>query len=226
MIKSGRKMKKNDVELFFNRLLERFPNPKCELNFVNEYTLMVAIILSAQATDKGVNKATQELFEKVRTPEQMLSLGLDGLRSYVNSLNYYNNKAKNILAMSSDLIEKFQGVFPKDLNLLQTLPGVGRKTANVFLNVAFDFPLIAVDTHVFRVSNRLDLAKGNTPLDVEEKLKTVVPENYKKIAQHLLVLFGRYICKASKPDCKNCPVADLCFSEDKKLDVLAKKDKE
>ena len=203
-------MKKNDIERLFIRLKETFPNPKCELDFVNEYTLMVAIILSAQATDKGVNKATEALFKVVQTPKQMLDLWLDGLRSYVKSLNYYNNKAKNIMAMSIDLIEKFNGVFPKDLDALQTLPGVGRKTANVFLNVAYDAPLIAVDTHVFRVANRLDLAVGKTPLDVEEKLKIVVPDKYKSIAQHLLVLFGRYICKAVKPDCIGCPIADFC----------------
>jgi len=203
-------MKKEDIEKLFIRLSETFENPKCELDFVNEYTLMVAIILSAQATDKGVNKATAPLFKVVQTPEQMLALGLDGLRDFVKSLNYYNNKAKNIMAMSVDLIEKFGGVFPKDLDALQTLPGVGRKTANVFLNVAFNAPLIAVDTHVFRVANRLNLAPGKTPLEVEEKLKTVVPDKYKPIAQHLLVLFGRYICKSVKPDCMHCPIADFC----------------
>ena len=203
-------MKKDYINLLFERLIARFPNPKCELDFVNEYTLMVAIILSAQATDKGVNNATEALFKIVQTPEQMLSLGLDGLRDYIKTLNYYNNKAKNIMAMSADLIGKFSGIFPHDLDKLQTLPGVGRKTANVFLNVAYDAPLIAVDTHVFRVSNRLKLAKGNTPLEVEEQLKKVVPEKYKAIAQHLLVLLGRYICKAVKPDCLNCPIADFC----------------
>lgn len=203
-------MKNKDIETLFTRLLETFPNPKCELEFVNEYTLMVAIILSAQATDKGVNKATEPLFKVVQTPKQMLDLGLDGLREYVKSLNYYNNKAKNIMAMSVDLIEKFNGVFPKDLDALQTLPGVGRKTANVFLNVAHDAPLIAVDTHVFRVSNRLDLASGKTPLEVEEKLKITVPDKYKSVAQHLLVLFGRYICKSVKPDCLHCLIADMC----------------
>ena len=203
-------MKNKDIETLFTRLLETFPNPKCELEFVNDYTLMVAIILSAQATDKGVNKATEPLFKVVQTPKQMLDLGLDGLREYVKSLNYYNNKAKNIMAMSVDLIEKFNSEFPKDLDALQTLPGVGRKTANVFLNVAHDAPLIAVDTHVFRVANRLDLAPGKTPLEVEEKLKNTVPEKYKSVAQHLLVLFGRYICKSVKPDCLHCPIVDIC----------------
>ena len=205
------------VSLFFERLLERFPNPMCELSFVNEYTLMVAIILSAQATDKGVNKATADLFKRIQTPEQMLNLGAEGLKSYIKSLNYYNNKTKSIMAMSQVLLEKYNGVFPNDFEELQKLPGVGRKTANVFLNVAHNAPLIAVDTHVFRLSNRLDLAKGKTPLDVELLLKKKVPDKYKPVAQHLLVLFGRYICKAVKPDCENCPVADLCESSEKRL---------
>lgn len=203
-------MQKKDIKVVFDRLLELFPNPKCELEYINEYTLMVAIILSAQATDKGVNKATAPLFEKVKTPEQMLALGLDGLKGYVKSLNYFNNKAKNIMAMSEVLINRFGGVFPKTLDELQTLPGVGRKTANVFLNVAHDAPLIAVDTHVFRVSNRLQIAVGKTPLEVEQGLIKVVPEEYKPVAQHLLVLFGRYMCKAVKPDCAHCPLTDLC----------------
>ena len=203
-------MEKEDIKKLFERLLVRFPNPKCELEYVNEYTLMVSIILSAQATDRGVNKATAPLYEKVKTPQQMLELGLDGLREYVKSINYYNNKSKNIMAMSQVLIEKFDGKFPRDFDQLQTLPGVGRKTANVFLNVAHNAPLIAVDTHVFRLANRLNLAVGKTPLEVEEKLAEVVPDKYKSEAQHLLVLFGRYICKATKPDCANCPLTDIC----------------
>ena len=203
-------MSQMDMNVFFEKLLEMFPNPKCELEYVNEYTLMVAIILSAQATDKGVNKATEALFQKVTTPEQMLNLGLDGLKSYVKSLNYYNNKSENIMKMTRVLVDKFNGQFPNDLEELQTLPGVGRKTANVFLNVAHNAPLIAVDTHVFRVSNRLLFATGKTPLEVEEKLKKVVPEKYKPYAQHLLVLFGRYVCKATKPKCEECKVCDIC----------------
>lgn len=203
-------MEKEDIKKLFERLLVRFPNPRCELEYINEYTLMVSIILSAQATDRGVNKATAPLYEKVKTPQQMLALGLDGLREYVKSINYYNNKSKNIMAMSQVLIEKFGGKFPKDFNQLQTLPGVGRKTANVFLNVAHNAPLIAVDTHVFRVANKLGLAVGKTPLEVEERLAKVVPDKYKADAQHLLVLFGRYICKAVKPDCANCPLTDIC----------------
>lgn len=199
-----------DMNVFFERLLEVFPNPKCELDYVNEYTLMVAIILSAQATDKGVNKATKPLFEKIQTPQQMLALGLNGLKDYVKSLNYYNNKSENIMKMSAALLEKFDGHFPNTLDELQQLPGVGRKTANVFLNVARNAPLIAVDTHVFRVSNRLGFAIGKTPLEVEEKLSRIVPEKYKTCAQHLLVLFGRYVCKATKPACEQCVIRDLC----------------
>ncbi len=203
-------MQKMDINAFFELLLQMFPNPKCELDFVNPYTLMVAIILSAQATDKGVNKATQPLFQKVQTPEQMLDLGLDGLKEYVKSLNYYNNKSENIIKMSRVLLDKFGGQFPLTLDELQTLPGVGRKTANVFLNVAHNAPLIAVDTHVFRVANRMGIAVGKTPLEVEEKLKKVVPEKYKPYAQHLLVLFGRYVCKATAPKCTECLVRDIC----------------
>jgi endonuclease-3 len=203
-------MPQMDMNVFFEKLLEMFPNPKCELEYVNEYTLMVAIILSAQATDKGVNKATAALFQNVKTPKQMLDLGVDGLKSYVKSLNYYNNKSENIMKMTRVLVDKFNGQFPTDLEELQTLPGVGRKTANVFLNVAHNAPLIAVDTHVFRVSNRLLFATGKTPLEVEEKLKKVVPEKYKPYAQHLLVLFGRYVCKATKPKCEECKVCDIC----------------
>lgn len=203
-------MEKENIKKLFDRLLVQFPNPRCELEYINEYTLMVSIILSAQATDRGVNKATAPLYEKVKTPEQMLALGLDGLREYVKSINYYNNKSKNIMAMSQVLIDKFGGKFPRDFDELQTLPGVGRKTANVFLNVAHNAPLIAVDTHVFRLANRLDLAPGKTPLEVEERLAKVVPDKYKADAQHLLVLFGRYICKATKPDCANCPITDIC----------------
>ena len=199
-----------DLNVFFDRLLQVFPNPRCELDYVNEYTLMVAIILSAQATDKGVNKATAPLFEKIKTPAQMLELGLDGLKSYVKSLNYYNNKSENIMKMTQVLVDKFGGQFPATLDELQELPGVGRKTANVFLNVARGAPLIAVDTHVFRVANRLKIAEGKTPLDVEEKLKQVVPEKHKPYAQHLLVLFGRYVCKATKPVCEDCVIRDLC----------------
>ncbi len=210
-------MTKEEIQTFFELLRRQNPNPKCELNFKNAYTLMVAIILSAQATDKGVNKATEALFEKVQTPEQMLALGEDGLREYVKSLNYFNNKSRNIIRMTEVLLDKYHGVFPKDLDELQTLPGVGRKTANVFLNVLEHRPLIAVDTHVFRLGNRLGLAPGKTPLEVEMKLAQVVPDEFKPDAQHWLVLLGRYICKAKHPKCHECPVSDVCHAAEKAI---------
>lgn len=210
-------MTKEEIQTFFELLRRQNPNPKCELNFKNAYTLMVAIILSAQATDKGVNKATEALFEKVQTPEQMLAFGEDGLREYVKSLNYFNNKSRNIIRMTEVLLDKYHGVFPKDLDELQTLPGVGRKTANVFLNVLEHRPLIAVDTHVFRLGNRLGLAPGKTPLEVEMKLAQVVPDEFKPDAQHWLVLLGRYICKAKHPKCHECPVSDVCHAAEKAI---------
>lgn len=203
-------MTKDEITLFFERLKQEFPNPRCELDFVSSYTLLVAIILSAQATDKGVNKATAPLFEKVQTAQDMKELGEEGLKGYIKTLNYYNTKAKNIMKMTEVLLEEFNGEVPCDFEVLQTLPGVGRKTANVFLNVWEKRPVIAVDTHVFRVANRLKIAEGKTPLDVEEKLAKVVPDAYKVNAQHWMVLFGRYICKAKNPKCESCPVCDLC----------------
>ena len=210
-------MTKDEIQTFFELLRRQNPNPKCELNFKNAYTLMVAIILSAQATDKGVNKATEALFEKIQTPEQMLALGEDGLREYVKSLNYFNNKSRNIIRMTEVLLDKYKGEFPRDLDELQTLPGVGRKTANVFLNVLEHRPLIAVDTHVFRLGNRLGLAPGKTPLDVEMKLAQVVPDEFKPDAQHWLVLLGRYTCKAKHPKCHECPVASVCHAAEKAI---------
>ncbi|MBO7333232.1 MAG: endonuclease III [Alphaproteobacteria bacterium] len=203
-------MTNEEITLFFERLKQEFPNPRCELDFVSSYTLLVAIVLSAQATDKGVNKATAPLFEKVKTAQDMKELGEEGLKGYIKTLNYYNTKAKNIMKMTEVLLSDFGGEVPCDFDVLQTLPGVGRKTANVFLNVWEKRPVIAVDTHVFRVANRLKIAEGKTPLDVEEKLAKVVPDAYKVNAQHWLVLFGRYICKAKNPKCEGCPVCDLC----------------
>jgi len=203
-------MTEEEITLFFERLKQEFPNPRCELDFVSSYTLLVAIVLSAQATDKGVNKATAPLFEKVQTAQDMKELGEEGLKGYIKTLNYYNTKAKNIMKMTEVLLEEFNGEVPCDFEVLQTLPGVGRKTANVFLNVWEKRPVIAVDTHVFRVANRLKIAEGKTPLDVEEKLAKVVPDAYKVNAQHWMVLFGRYICKAKNPKCESCPVCDLC----------------
>ena len=194
---------------------QRDPNPKCELNYTNAYTLLVAVVLSAQSTDKGVNKATEELFKVADTPQKMLSLGVENLKSYIKTIGLYNNKAKNIIALSEELVKNHQGIVPEDRNILETLPGVGRKTANVVLNVWFNQPTLAVDTHVMRISHRLNLSDGKTPLKVEEDLLKVLPQNYVKNANHWLVLFGRYICKAQKPDCLNCPLQKFCHSTDK-----------
>ena len=188
------------------------PNPQCELNFSNAYTLLVAVVLSAQSTDKGVNKATEELFKVVDTPQKMLDLGEDGLKKHIKTIGLYNNKAKSIMSLSKDLVEKFNGEVPHNRESLESLAGVGRKTANVVLNVWFDEPTIAVDTHVFRVAHRLELSNGKTPLDVEKDLLKVLPAEYAKNANHWLVLFGRYTCKAQKPDCGNCPLVHLCHS--------------
>lgn len=196
---------------------QRDPNPRCELNFSNAFTLLVAVVLSAQSTDKGVNKATEALFKIADTPQKMLSLGLDNLKTYIKTIGLYNNKAKNIMALSQDLVEKHNGEVPCRREDLENLPGVGRKTANVVLNVWFNQPAIAVDTHVMRISKRLELSDGKNPLEIEKDLNSVLPDCYKKNANHWLVLFGRYICKAQKPDCVNCPVAGFCRSSDKLL---------
>ncbi len=208
-------MNQAQIEEFFERLSRANPEPKSELDFVNPYTLLVAVILSAQATDVGVNKATRALFEKVKTPEEMLALGESGLKRYIRTIGLYNNKAKNIIAMSRDLVEKHGGQVPRERAALEALAGVGRKTANVVLNVAFGEPVIAVDTHIFRVANRTGLAPGKTPLAVERKLEEVVPERFRRHAHHWLILHGRYVCKARKPDCPACVVADLCAYEHK-----------
>lgn len=196
---------------------QRDPNPRCELDFHNAYTLLVAVILSAQSTDKGVNKATKELFKIAETPQQILALGIDKLKEYIKTIGLYNNKAKNIMAMSKELVEKYNGEVPSDRAALESLAGVGRKTANVVQNVWFDKPTIAVDTHVFRISHRLDFSQGKNPLEVEKDLNSVLPDNFKKNANHWLVLFGRYVCKAQNPDCSNCPIAAYCHSTDKKI---------
>lgn len=208
--------KKEILEIMeiFNR---RDPDPRCELDYVNAYTLLVAVILSAQSTDKGVNKATKELFKIADTPQKILNLGIDKLKEYIKTIGLYNNKAKNIMAMSKELVEKYNGEVPAEREALESLAGVGRKTANVVLNVWFNKPTIAVDTHVFRISHRLDLSKGKNPLEVENDLNSVLPDNFKKNANHWLVLFGRYICKAQNPDCTNCPIVAYCHSTDKKI---------
>lgn len=192
------------------------PAPQSELEFHNAYTLLVAIVLSAQSTDKGVNKATKELFQIADTPQKMLSLGIDRLKDYIKTIGLYNNKAKNIMALSQILVDDFKGEVPNDRDALEHLPGVGRKTANVLLNVWWNEPTVAVDTHVLRLAKRLDLSNGTTPLAVEADLNKL-PDDYKLYINHWLVLFGRYICKAQKPDCANCPIARFCSSPDKRI---------
>ncbi len=192
-------------------------NPKSDLEYTNAYTLLVAVVLSAQSTDKGVNKATSSLFAKVDTPQKMLALGLDGLKEYIKSIGLYNNKAKSIISFSQDLVNKFNGQVPNTREELETLAGVGRKTANVVLNVWFKQPTLAVDTHVTRVAHRLDFSTGKTPLAIELDLEKIIPDQYKLKAHHLLILFGRYTCKAQKPACPTCPISHLCNSIDKRI---------
>lgn len=193
------------------------PNPECELIYHNAYTLLVAVILSAQATDKGVNKVTPALFNVADTPEKMIALGEEKLKQYIKSIGLFNNKAKNIILMSKDLVEKYQGEVPDNLDDLVSLAGVGRKTANVILNVWYKKTALAVDTHVMRVSKRLDLSDKSTPLAIELDLIKVLPEKYIINANHWLVLFGRYVCKSQKPNCNCCPVVKLCYSKDKRI---------
>jgi endonuclease-3 len=203
-------MKKSEIFEFYRRLAESNPTPETELEYVNPYTLLVAVALSAQATDVGVNKATRPLFAKVTTPEQMLELGEDGLKQHIKTIGLFNTKAKNVIAAARILVEEFGGEVPREREKLEKLPGVGRKTANVVLNVAFGRPTIAVDTHIFRVSNRTGLAPGKTPLEVELKLEKSTPAPFITHAHHWLILHGRYICKARTPECWHCPVVDLC----------------
>ncbi len=203
-------MKKANVEAFYARLETADPEPKGNLNYINVYTLLVAVTLSAQATDVGVNNATEKLFRIVDTPEKMIKLGESKLKGYIKTIGLYNNKAKNVMALSHLLIKHHGGEVPDDQAALEALPGVGRKTANVVRNIAFGALTIAVDTHIFRVSNRTGLAPGKTPLAVEKKLLKRTPEAYVLHAHHWLILLGRYICKARKPDCPACPVIDLC----------------
>lgn len=203
-------MKKADIEEFFRRLEEKDPEPQGELHYINPYTLLVAVVLSAQATDVGVNKATGPLFEVADTPEKMLALGLPKVRDYIKTIGLFNNKAKNVIGLSEMLITEHNSEVPRDREALEKLPGVGRKTASVVVNIAFGEPTIAVDTHIFRVSNRTSLAPGKNVLQVEKKLEKVVPEHYRLHAHHWLILHGRYVCKARKPDCAVCSVHDLC----------------
>ncbi|OEJ64395.1 endonuclease III [Magnetovibrio blakemorei] len=210
-------MKKADIQTFFTRLRDANPEPKSELKWTNPYTLVVAVSLSAQATDVGVNKATEKLFKIADTPEKMLKLGLGGLKDHIKTIGLFNNKAKNVMAMSRMLIEEFDGEVPRDRAQLERLPGVGRKTANVVLNVCWGEPTMAVDTHIFRVSNRTGLAPGKNVLEVEMKLLKVVPKDFMVHAHHWLILHGRYVCKARKPDCAICSVADVCAYKAKTL---------
>ena len=203
-------MSSPDVQFFFQALTDHIPLPQTELNFCNTYTLLVAVVLSAQATDKGVNKATQHLFECVKTPEDMLSLGEEGLKTFIKTIGLYHSKARYIMELSRMLIHCYKGQVPNTLEDLCALPGVGRKTANVVLNVAFQKPTIPVDTHVFRVSNRTGLAPGETPLKVEQALLRRVPSDFLKTAHHLLILHGRYTCKARNPLCSKCVVRGVC----------------
>ena len=203
-------MKKAEVARFYDRLAEAVPIPKGELEYINPYTLLVAVVLSAQATDAGVNKATESLFKVADSPQKMLQLGEAGLKRHIKSIGLYNSKAKNIIALSRRLIEDFGGAVPQDRAVLESFPGVGRKTANVVLNIAFRQPTIAVDTHIFRVGNRTGLAPGKTPLAVEQALERVTPAERKLHAHHWLILHGRYVCKARKPECWRCVVRDLC----------------
>ena len=203
-------MRKRDVEQFFERLAADRPAPKGELDYQNPFTLLVAVVLSAQATDVGVNKATPALFAAADGPEKMVALGEARVRDHIKSIGLFNTKAKNVIKLSRTLIEEHGGQVPEDRAALERLSGVGRKTASVVLNVAFGQPTIAVDTHIFRLGNRTGLAPGKTPLAVEAKLEKAVPARFKRHAHHWLILHGRYVCKARKPDCPACVVRDLC----------------
>jgi endonuclease-3 len=203
-------MKPEAVHEFYRRLAAATPAPETELQSENVFQLLVAVVLSAQATDTGVNRATGPLFAQIKTPAQMAVLGEERLRGFIKTIGLFNTKAKNVIALAKLLVERHGGEVPRTREELQALPGVGRKTANVVLNVAFEEPTIAVDTHIFRVGNRTGLARGKTPDHVEAKLEKVTPGEFKRHAHHWLILHGRYVCKARKPDCPVCPVADLC----------------
>ncbi|MDA0653964.1 MAG: endonuclease III [Proteobacteria bacterium] len=206
-------MKRADIDEFFRRLSARDPAPSSELAFHSPFTLLVAVVLSAQATDAGVNRATPALFAAADTPAKMARLGEARVRELIKTIGLFNTKARNIIALSQQLLERHGGEVPTDRAALEALPGVGRKTANVVLNVAFGEPTIAVDTHVFRVANRTGLARGKTPEEVERKLLRAVPARWKQHAHHWLILHGRHVCKARKPSCAECAVADLCARE-------------
>ena len=203
-------MKKADIFEFYRRLAEANPDPETELAYGNAYQLLVAVTCSAQSTDVGVNKATKALFEEVKTPAQMVALGLEGLKAHIKTIGLYNNKAKNVIALSEILVRDHAGEVPADRDALEALPGVGRKTANVVMNTAFGAETFAVDTHIFRLGNRTGIAPGKTVVAVEKALEKSTPKPFRVGAHHWLILHGRYICKARTPECWRCPVADLC----------------
>ena len=203
-------MKKADIDEFFRRLAAEKPAPRTELEYASVYTLLVAVVLSAQATDVGVNKATPGLFAAADTPRKMVALGVDGVREHIKTIGLFNAKAKNVVALSEALIRDHDGEVPRDRDALQRLPGVGRKTANVVLNIAFGQPTMAVDTHIFRIGNRTGMAPGKTVEHVEDKLVKRIPAKWMDHGHHWLILHGRYVCKARKPECSVCIVADLC----------------
>jgi endonuclease-3 len=203
-------VKKAEVAELYRRLADRTPNPETELEYVNDYTLLVAVVLSAQATDASVNIATRELFRTVQTPQAMLGIGEDRLREAIKTIGLFNTKAKNVILLSQVLVEQFDGQVPADRDLLMALPGVGRKTANVVMNTAFGAETFAVDTHIFRVGNRTGLAPGKNPLEVELALDKATPPPYRRDAHHLLILHGRYVCKARTPECWRCVIPDIC----------------
>ena len=219
---SFRAVKKDDIFAFFAALAESNPAPETELEYGNVYQLLVAVVLSAQATDVGVNKATRRLFQHVRTPAQMVELGEEGLKQHIKTIGLFNTKAKNVIALSEILVRDFGGEVPADRNTLTTLPGVGRKTANVVMNCAFGAETFAVDTHVFRVCNRTGLAKGKTVDKVEALLEKRVPQPFRRDAHHWLILQGRYTCKARRPECWRCPVTVQCGFRDKVLQSPAR----
>ena len=208
-------MKKEAIYEFFRRLQADNPEPKSDLEYTNPFTLLVAVVLSAQATDAGVNKATQHLFKVADTPEKMYALGEDGIREYIKTIGLFNAKAANVYKLCKLLIDKYNSIVPNTREELQALPGVGRKTANVVLNIAFGQPTMAVDTHIFRLGNRTGMAKGKNVEEVEQKLLKNVPAEFMNHAHHWLILHGRYICKARKPRCPDCIVRDLCDFKDK-----------
>jgi endonuclease-3 len=215
--KRGSRLSEGDIAEIFRRFAAADPDPKSELEYKNPFTLLVAVVLSAQATDAGVNKATRSLFKIADNPLKMLQLGEDKLREAIKTIGLYRNKARNVILLSRRLVDEHQGQVPREREALEALPGVGRKTANVVLNVAFGEPTMAVDTHVFRVANRIGLSTGKTPLAVEEDLLRVVPAQYAVHAHHWLILHGRYVCKARKPECPRCLINDLCLYDAKTL---------